>query len=358
MYKVLIVDDERMIREDLRDFVQWDVYGFNDIALAKNGLEAKRLMEESQPDLVLIDINMPKMGGLELIEWIRSAEISCHIVVISAYSEFQYAQKAISYGVHEYVLKPISYSEISQIVKHIAEQLNKETAENAKNHFINATKEFNDHLLIALRNGQRSRAHKLVEDFFNEDSIAKQRMEILSFHFRNTVFEVEVFFNDLNPLLYATKQAIFLELLGRTKKAASINDLDKLAHYLIDNSFDLSESIEVSEGSKEFSKLKFLIKSHLTEDISLDWLAERVYMSSNYLSVLFKKETGENFNEFLTRERMMLARTLLSKEDKKINEISVLVGYQNYRSFNRAFKNYFGFTPSEFRERYVMEGWR
>ncbi|MFC5404873.1 response regulator [Cohnella soli] len=351
MYTALIVDDERMIREDLRAFVDWDINGFTHIREAKNGIEAITLMETDIPDIVLIDINMPRMNGLELIERIRAAGIQSQIVIISAYSEFQYAQRAISYGVSEYVLKPIVYREINQIIQSASKRLQQQALEQTRNRIRETTKQAVESLLPLLWQGNRSEAHQSANRMF-DDLLAFQRdreapAESIVLFLRNLVFEIEIHLNDSSSSLYAARQTEFLDLIKRFKAAPSTNDLNKLMHHTIDLSIDLQEKLQASQGNKEFSKLQSIVRAHLAEELSLEWLANRVHMNANYLSVLFKKETGENFNDFLIRERMMLARTLIVREEHKINEVSAMVGYQNYRSFSRAFKRYFGFTPSE-----------
>ncbi|MCD9024798.1 response regulator [Cohnella silvisoli] len=353
MYTALIVDDERMIREDLRAFVDWDINGFSHIREAKNGIEAMALMESDIPDLILIDINMPRMSGLELIERMRASGIQSQIVIISAYSEFQYAQRAISYGVSEYVLKPIVYREINQIIQRASKRLQQQSLEQTRNRIRETTKQATESLLPLLWQGNRSAAHQSANRLF-DDLLAFQRYmeppaESLVLFLQNLVFEIEIHLNDSSSSLYAARQTEFLDLIKRFKAAPSTNDLNKLMHHTIDLAIDLQEKLQVSQGNKEFSKLQSIVRAHLTEELSLEWLANRVHMNANYLSVLFRKETGENFNDFLIRERMMLARTLIVREENKINEVSAMVGYQNYRSFSRAFKRYFGFTPSDLR---------
>ena len=103
--KVLIVDDEQIIREGLRLTIDWEKYGFTVIGSASNGEKALLLCEEQSPDLVITDIRMPVMDGLELTKELIARYPKVRIIILSAYDDFKYAQKAISYGASEYLLK-------------------------------------------------------------------------------------------------------------------------------------------------------------------------------------------------------------------------------------------------------------
>ncbi|WP_168120595.1 response regulator [Paenibacillus sp. HB172176] len=123
MHKVLIVDDEPMIREGLQTLVDWSKYGFEVAGTASNGQEAVQRHRELRPQLLLIDIRMPKMDGLKAIEAIREFDESCHILILSGYADFNYAKQAIGFGVDGYVLKPIDENELESFVERISTSL-------------------------------------------------------------------------------------------------------------------------------------------------------------------------------------------------------------------------------------------
>ena len=107
MYKVLIADDEKIIRMGLKAIVDWNALGFEIVGEAANGTEALSFMHEQAPDLVMIDIRMPKLLGLEAIRDAREKGFAGKIIVLSGYSDFTYAQTAINYGVTAYLTKPV-----------------------------------------------------------------------------------------------------------------------------------------------------------------------------------------------------------------------------------------------------------
>ncbi|GBG06956.1 DNA-binding response regulator [Paenibacillus agaridevorans] len=349
MYKVLIVDDEAMIREDLKDFVQWEAAGFTEVRLAASGQTALLAASETKFDLVLADINMPRMNGLVMIRSLRESGYKGHIVVITAYGEFEYAKTAITLGVKEYVLKPIDFREMNVIVRRIADQLREETETVRSQQYAVEAKASAAELLEATALQRRERAEAAIGALFAARERLRQPLPVVLSVLQQTIVQAEAQLNGYNPSYYATKQPLFLELLQRQSACETEQDVRQLFRQLAAHLIDCYEAAGTVEGGA-FSQLKPLIKAHLGEEISLEWLAQRVHISANYLSVVFKKETGENFNEFVMRERMMTARELLRNKEHRIVDIGERVGYANYRSFSRAFKNFFGLSPSEFRE--------
>jgi len=123
MYRVLIVDDEPSIREGMTTLIEWELYGFEVCGTAANGREALAKADELQPDLMLVDIRMPGINGLELIERIREKDSICHFLILSGYSDFDYAKKAIGFRVDGYLLKPVDEKELCESLARIRDRL-------------------------------------------------------------------------------------------------------------------------------------------------------------------------------------------------------------------------------------------
>ncbi len=123
MLNVLIVDDEPYIREGLRLLIDWEAEGFNIIGEASDGMEALEMLEYTRADLIIADIQMPGMGGLQLLREIRERGMEdVSFVVLSGFREFSYAQTAMQYGCLNYVIKPISRVDLLAIVRSVSEQ--------------------------------------------------------------------------------------------------------------------------------------------------------------------------------------------------------------------------------------------
>ena len=113
-YSVLVVDDEPELRHALVERVDWESAGFEVVGEAENGVEAIELTETLEPDLIITDIKMPMISGLELAKTVRELRPATQIVILSGYDSFEYARTAIDYNIISYLLKPISSAEMSE----------------------------------------------------------------------------------------------------------------------------------------------------------------------------------------------------------------------------------------------------
>ena len=125
-YKIMLVDDEEEVRTSIIRKIDWQDAGFEVIGDAENGKEALEKIEQNEPDVVLTDIRMPYMDGLEMAENIRQRYPSIKIVIFSGFDEFEYAKKAIKLNVIEYILKPVNVEELTAILKKIKKNLDEE----------------------------------------------------------------------------------------------------------------------------------------------------------------------------------------------------------------------------------------
>jgi two-component system, response regulator YesN len=129
MFKVLVVDDDNNIRAGLKVLVPWEKYGFEIIESAADGIEALDKYKEGSFDLIVVDMQMPKMGGLEFISIVRKMDPLAHFMVLSGHADFKYAQKSIDWRVDGYILKPIDEDELIEHLKKIGALLKKEQEE-------------------------------------------------------------------------------------------------------------------------------------------------------------------------------------------------------------------------------------
>lgn len=116
-YTIVVADDEEEIRRSLIRKVDWDEAGFRVVGEAENGIEALELVEKLEPDLLLTDLKMPFVSGIELARQVREIRPTMQIVFLSGYDDFTYAQQAIKYNIISYMLKPISAKEVTEELK-------------------------------------------------------------------------------------------------------------------------------------------------------------------------------------------------------------------------------------------------
>ena len=126
MYRLLIVDDEEDIRNGMSRGIPWKEWGFTVVGIAENGEEAVFLTEKEKPDVVLSDIRMPKMDGVELMQYLNDNLPEIKIVILSGYNDLEYLNMAIKNQVTEYMLKPTDIDEFEQLFRKIRKNLDEE----------------------------------------------------------------------------------------------------------------------------------------------------------------------------------------------------------------------------------------
>ncbi|GGH12191.1 response regulator [Paenibacillus segetis] len=129
MKKVLLVDDEILIRETIRDCIHWEKEGFLYCGDASDGEVALPMIEQMKPDILITDIKMPFMNGLELCTIVRRAMPEIKIIILSGHGEFEYARAALSMDIEEYCLKPISSSDLIGLLHRVSEKIDRERSE-------------------------------------------------------------------------------------------------------------------------------------------------------------------------------------------------------------------------------------
>lgn len=126
MYKVLLVDDERIIREGIASLINWANSNLILSGTAQNGIEALKIIDEEQPNIVITDMKMPVLDGLQLIETVNSHYPDIRFIVLSGYGEFELANTAMKYGVRHYLLKPCNENKIIEVLEDVKKELDQE----------------------------------------------------------------------------------------------------------------------------------------------------------------------------------------------------------------------------------------
>ena len=129
MIKVFLVEDEVIMRNGIKRNIPWEKEGFTFVGDASDGELAWPLIKKTQPDILITDIRMPFMNGLELSELVRKEMPDTKIIILSGYSEFDYAKQAITLGVTDYLLKPITSEKLMEVVKRVADIIREERAQ-------------------------------------------------------------------------------------------------------------------------------------------------------------------------------------------------------------------------------------
>jgi two-component system response regulator YesN len=125
MYKVLLVDDENIIIDSISSLINWNAHGFELLGAAYNGLKAFRMICDRQPDIVITDIKMPGMNGLDLVAKVREELPDTVFIILSGYGEFEFASRAIQFGVKHYLLKPCDEEDLLPVLIKIKDEMDR-----------------------------------------------------------------------------------------------------------------------------------------------------------------------------------------------------------------------------------------
>ncbi|HEX2947333.1 MAG TPA: response regulator [Clostridia bacterium] len=184
MLKVMIVDDEFYFREALKVSLPWKELGFDICGEAKNGKDASEKVEELNPDIIIVDINMPIMDGLEFVQSSREKGINSKIIILTGHSEFNYARQAVQLGVHDYILKPVNEEELTQSLLEMKKIIEMETS--IKIEFDMLKQQVSDSLPLL----KEKFLNDLIQGNFirNDDDLVK-KMEYLNINIRSTFYQ-------------------------------------------------------------------------------------------------------------------------------------------------------------------------
>ena len=237
--KLLIADDEEVIRRSVAKYIKLHTDRFDKIYEAENGQEAIDILVQYQPDILLLDVQMPVKSGIDVMREAERAGLHPIVIILSGYDEFKYAQQAPRLGAKEYLLKPTRGSDILECL------------------------------------------NKLADEFLEED--------------RQKVPETKV------------------------------------------------QTNQIVERAVEY------IKEHYMENITLNEVAEKVGISSGYLSTLFHQNLQCGFIDYLNGVRIERACCYLEQNYFKTYEIAYRVGFRDEKYFSKVFKKLKGMTPKEYR---------
>ena len=500
MMNILIADDEKIEREGIRYLLSLEK-GERRIFEAANGKQAMQILRTENIDMILTDIKMPVMDGLELARRAKELFPEIRIVIFSGYNDFTFAQEAIRYGVTDYILKPVDPDNFHEIIekaeKNIRERQAEENREIRRQNFLQQyflqnylysgkkeilekagefvdldkwnrwhcailietdtaffdTAEENfpgelqkelrrvffylnlnerqslllfqdvycDYLLVAnhlytfLKRNYMVRIYlsvsrkfdgceclpeilgqleqQMEEKFYHpekhifsceeeelkmaagevqdsqlmqmiSEDISRKDTEQLWKHFEclkekyssNTQFSAMyikfVFSNVIQELFQENQFADEHRLEQEIDRLYSCGNIMDILKVTEDNIREYEKFLErsMSESRNEVAAVKNYIYQHYGEDLNLEMLAEKVYLSSGYLSFIFKKETGMNLNRFIKVFRMEKAGEFLRDTNMKVAQISEKVGFANVSYFCRSFREYYGCSPESYRK--------
>ncbi len=405
MRTLLIADDERTIREGIANAIDWESLGISSVMLAANGQEAFDTIVNQQPDIVIIDIIMPEMTGIEVIDYFSKGSERPEFVIISGYDEFHYAQAAVRYHVNEYLLKPCNPQEIKTTVEQIVARLDQRQS------LAEAQLHMQEHLNLIIPQAKE----QILRNFLIDNSVNNQ--ELLRELFEQDGLKQLVLFTGADstyyPRLHAFKRCIdetstllgwsvsaiikdAVVLVFNADAAGRLSDLmmeicklklglpptgmrgilsDQVCIDELPNQYQ--EALEASRHlapsvawdlipksiplidvcmayySEPVQQGIIYVNDNLDDDsLTLNHIATAVlFVNPDYLGRLFRKELGIKFSDYLLRLRMEKAKQLINNSvELKVYEVAEQVGFGDRTAyFSQVFRKYTGMLPSEYK---------
>jgi two-component system response regulator YesN len=351
MMGLLLVEDEVLTRRGIERAIAWERLGLRLVGSTSNGREGLSLARETKPDIVLTDIRMPVMDGIEMAGEIRKILPQTRMVFLSGYSDFAYAQSAIRLGVVEYILKPVNVDALNGVLQRIVESLHAEQwkrifapqQQGGPLHPVLSAEEERKLVALVGRNdavGVQACIDACFSAHASDDgsSLCLHILYLVSRHcFQNG--------EDCAPL-WAKYTALRVPFSTQVTRAELQEELDALVGELMRIPSNPHPSYSpVVQGAVAY------VRDHGTENLQVQDIAQALNVTPNYLSRIFKDEVGENLIKYLTQWKVEQAKVMLcSHPETKTYEVAQATGFSDYRYFTYIFKKYVGVTPAEFRD--------
>lgn len=355
----MLIDDEPWSRKVIKQLGEWEKHGLTVVGEADDGSEGLRLIEELLPDIVVTDMRMPGVDGVELLLALNKNYPALKIIVMSGYDDFVYLKQAIKSQARDYLLKPVDPIELNHTLAKCVSELNQtprsSTLSSIRSFLLSDSKFLDQYLeyrnllhgyLLDLNaSGVKQSINnlkQLLEREQLEDSKVKEIERDLTQLLENITgnYEIDVSqwdfpepskksvrdpFHTLNETIGAAEQR-YMRL---------INELEELR--------SKKHKIDMSE-------VQNYIHRNYKEGITLESIADYFYISKEHLSRSFKTFSGDTVTDYINRKRMEKAKQLIVEHKLSIKHAAEMTGYTDLAYFYRVFKKHNGFTPGELRK--------
>lgn len=393
-HSVIIIDDEAIIRDGLCDMVDWQHLGYEVVACFSDGRDAIAYLEDHQVDVVLTDIMMDDVGGIEVAKYAYEKKPDTRVVIVSGYRDFGFARDAIRFHAASYLLKPIDFDELNAVFSDLKREI---IGSHRRRDGFSLR-----HLLSDIVAGRVVTRRDLVDQIealgldFDVDATPaalvlidsgteKDRGQLptirdgivsaLRKHARVSLYEPALTLNNRIVALAVDAESPDAETLKEKLQERATSAIDSLRaafHIAVTATVvacerGLAALVEsgpasiveraleshrpprrpdrVSGSDSAIRRVVAYLNDNYASDVSLSEASALVYLSPGYFSRYFHEQIGETFTEYLASIRVKKAIELLRTGELKVYEVGKRVGYRNPRYFARVFKKETGYSP-------------
>lgn len=342
--KALIVDDDVFVRKFIREMIPWASLGFDQLLEADNGAVALDVAMREKPDLVISDVKMPVLNGLELSQRLRHTMVDTYIILLSEYSDFEYVQKAINCGVQDYVLKPFTKECIAQIIGKIRQIV----ANHEKKRYYNALMTDRAHMRALIRDMLDRSDVQACRELF--DRIANDHIHIDDIKRFTLLFLDELFEQMIKTAFRKSELAELRRVsLARHDGLKRIADLLDFTETLCNECVALNDKHIKPAESYIRMILEYIDQHYADPDLSVAKIAEYLHLSPVYVGALFKQHQGTGMIAHIHEVRICVSMEMIKDLSLSISDISARIGYLTPDYFTKVFKKATGLAPSEYR---------
>ena len=411
LYTVIVADDEDELREAVCTMIPWQELGFCLVGNASNGLDALQLVEKLEPDLLLTDIRMPFISGIELARQVREVRPATNIAFLSGHDDFEYAKQAIQYNIISYMLKPLTMEGLGAELQNIRRKIDAQyamfrRAPRAEGPDVRAA------VLMPLVLDDFAESEDLAhaEAYARQCGLLRDRNDRPFYTVMVSTLLDQEGANRTAPAFVASVERLASKYLRSVSFFASgkvisvllgnASDFDEYLHILADELPQMAERVlgrrcrigvsrmvrglselhgayreamealrqgDRSEGGAQFISdlapaarggsllcrraLEAIDQNYMDAGLSLVSISGMLDVSPNHLSACIKKHAGETFINILIGKRMEAARELIASSPLKIQQIAQQCGYTDQHYFSYCFKKYCGESPNAMRRR-------
>ena len=343
MYNILLVDDYQVFRKSIMRLPFWKTTNeFSVKYEASDGIMALDLLSNEPIDIVITDIKMPKLDGIGLLTELKKRDFNCPVILLSEFTEFEYARQGIILGAFDYIVKPITNDKLKDVLERAKPKLIQSQKEDPLTFFINE-------LISSIKNNISNVSNSL-NNFTNQFYIL---------HNNNPTKAQSVLMDITNQITQSALESypwisnvIKCEDCVCQKYRLS-NNVDEMINifsdYVISINKILEKYIKFSNNNTINMALYYILNNPYTK-LSLSDIAEECYINKAYLSHTFKTETGISITDYITNYKIDISKKMLKKCNVSISEIAISLGYEDAKYFSRLFKNICNMSPVEYRK--------
>lgn len=406
LYSIVLIDDEFYTVNNIKSSIDWEEFGFYVVRLFSDSENALDYIKNNPVDVIITDIRMPLVTGVDIAKYCYYNKPKTKVVFLSGYADFEYAQEGIKYQVFEYITKPVSVNDIHSLLLKLSTQLQNST--HYSQNFINneLKSDIRNHILKYLLESDSSEASAitdLIGKFNIKVNFEKAAFSLISFQIENTdlfyqnewkygntklVSSLEQLINSAQSKAYVSlshfyeigfdifmisAEGVNLEdftVFSDTHITALIDALKVCLHMnaaisnksvsddinvirkIISDNYSQIQPGNVSDKESALISAREYIDTHYREKLTLNDVSRIANFHPRYFSQLFSDYYGINFSDYLSNVRLDRAKDLLINTDTKITNIPYLIGLQHLTNFSKRFKEYTGYSPSEYKAKY------